>query len=100
MLFKMFVFITNQDTPVTLQNPVDNHCGDFKVALHEFFYKVKWFNISEKRQNNWIAHLDEPGNMLQSLTIPDGYYGFCSLKEMISEFEIRLKLNQANLKIS
>ena len=96
----MFVFITHQNSPVTLDYPLNNSNENLQVALHEITYKVKWFNISEAKKNNWIQRLDQQGFVVKSLTIPDGYYGFCTLQEMFSGFGIGLKLNDANLKLT
>ena len=87
----MFLIITNTKNPVTLDYPIE---GNFKVALHEIFFRVKWTNISESRGNNWISAGDE------KFVIPDGYYGFCELQKKLSEFEIDLTLNSANLKLT
>ena len=95
----MFISITTQQ-PTTLAYPIDNTCGNLSVALHEIFYKVTWFNISEAEENNWIERHDGHGNVIDLLTIPDGYYGFCALQEILNEYGIYAKLNSANLKIS
>ena len=95
----MYVYITSQNR-VHLQCPIKNKYGDLKVALHELFFKVIWVNISEKNENNWVQVLDTHGNVLQTLTIPDGYYGFCDLKNILGEEGIVLKLNDANLRVS
>ena len=96
----MFVIIDTQESPVLLKHPIDNTCGNLTVALLEMFYKVRWFNISETKQNNWIKKIDEHGNAISILNIPDGYYGFCTLKEMLDEHGISLKLNDANIKVA
>lgn len=90
---KMYIIISNRDGHVNLYQPIDNKRGVAGVALHEIFFKGKWFNISESQDNNWIK-IGE-----QTLVIPDGYYGFCTLKEMLGEQGIILKLNDANNRI-
>ena len=94
----MFVLITCQNNPVTLDYPLDNRHENLRVALHEISYKVKWFNISKAKGNNLIRRVDRRGNTTKNLAIPDGYYGFCTLQELLSGFGISLKLNDANLK--
>ena len=96
----MYITIITQDRPIALDYPIDNECGNLQVALHEIVYKVKWFNISEAKENNWIQVQDGQGYTIKSVTIDDGYYGFCALKEELSEAGIELKLNNANLKIT
>ena len=95
----MFVYLTKTQS-VFLKNTLDNNCGKYKVALCEFSYKVKWFNISETKKNNWIQKFDSHSNAINSLTIPDGYYGICSLKEILEDYGITLKPNSANLKVT
>ena len=95
----MFVCVTEQNEPVILHHPIENNCG-LKVALHEIFFQVKWINISAALKNNWVEIFNKTGKTVGGLVIPDGYYGFCSLKEVLSELDISLKLNEGNLKVT
>ena len=95
----MFVYVSSQDK-INLDYTIDNSCGRLKVALHEIFFKVNWFNISERQGNNLINREDLVGNPLTNLIIPDGYYNFCKIREKLSEFDVIAKMNDANLKVT
>jgi len=90
----MFITISNINNPNHLYQPIDNKCGLLTVALREIFFKGKWFNISQSQDNNWVKIGD------QTFIIPDGYYGFCSLKQIFHDHGIILELNDGNNRIN
>ena len=94
----MFINITQKE--ITLDYPIDNSKGNKLMAIREMFYRVNWFNISERKENNWIKKF--VNNQLDSvLTLHDGYYGFCELKEELKDkYGINLSLSNANLKVT
>lgn len=96
----MYIYLSNQDHKVSLDYTIDNSCGLLKVALHEIYFRVTWFNISEKEENNWMERQTPEGQMIKVKTIPDGYYGFCDIKKQLKDFGIVAKLNDANLKVT
>ena len=94
----MYINITQKET--TLDYPIDNSDDSKLIAIREMFYRVKWFNISESKGNNWIKKFID--NRIDSiLTLHDGYYGFCELKEELKDkYDINLSLSNANLKVT
>lgn len=95
----MFINLTKQD--VALDYPIDNSQGCLKVAIHEMFYKVKWFNICEEKKNNFVKKLNvADGKVISKLTIPEGYYNICELEQMLNNrFNFRLDHSNASLKV-
>ena len=95
----MFMNITKQE--FALDYPIDNSEGHLRVAIHEMFYKVKWFNISDEKKNNFVKKFKSDGSPHSKLTIPDGYYGICELEQILNkEFNIKLEHSNANLKVT
>ena len=94
------MFINTTEQELTLNYPIDNREGKLQIAIHEMFYRVKWFNISDKMKNNWVKKYDN-GRVVSMLTLQDGYYGFCELKDILrKKYEIDLELHDANLTVT
>jgi len=83
---------------LTINNSPSVKCsieGPKKVAVHEIFYTIDWFNISVKKGNNWIK-LNK-----KIITIEDGYYNACTLiKEVFEPNEIKGTLQDSNLRLT
>ena len=74
---------------------ITNDDGHKKVALHEVFYTISWFNISKEKRNNWIS-LNK-----KKIIIPDGYYDVCTLiKEVFEPSGFQASLNESNLHLT
>ncbi len=94
------MFINTTKTELTLDYPIDNREGKLTIAIREMFYRVKWFNISGTKKNNWVKKFDN-GRLASELTLRDGYYGFCELKKVLKDkHEIDLDLSDANLSVT
>ena len=94
------MFINVTQTKITLDYPIDNTNGNKLIAIREMFYRVNWFNNSEEKKNNWIKKFVN-GKLNSVLTLHDGYYSICELKEQLRDnYGIDLSLSNANLKVT
>lgn len=94
------MFINTDLKEFSLNHPINNTKGDLRIGLIEFFYRVKWFNISAEKGNNWVKQFNN-SNIISTVTLNDGYYGFCELKEELKDgYGIILSVSNANLKVT
>lgn len=87
----MFATIINSNK---IDINIDNMNGTKKVCLHEVFYTVSWKNVSTQLENNTLQLGDK------TIQIEDGYYDFCSLKDVLAKHGINGELNQSNLRVT
>ena len=99
----MYLTITDlkSDAPVKLYQPLDNTKGTKTVTLCEMTFSFNWTNINKDKKNNWVTISKATPPKDERITIPDGYYDFCTLDKIIFKpYKIEATLNPANLRVT
>lgn len=100
----MYLTITDlkSDVPIKLYQPLDNTKGTKTVTLCEMTYSFNWTNISSDKKNNLVTVISKATPPKEvHITIPDGYYDFCTLDKIIFKpYKIEATLNPANLRVT
>lgn len=98
----MYITLQNvkSGVPIDLDNPIDNRNANLSVTLHELFYTVKWTNISDTLDNNWMEVINKHDAVKTRFSVQDGYYDFCRLSDELFKPLFEAKMNPANLRVT
>jgi len=77
----MFHTITNVQTPIVLQQCIDNRNGGMLVGLRSVTYTVGWYNVGSEEMLSWrrSGSLEVEG----SFELPSGFYRVSRLRDLM-----------------
>ena len=93
----MFITITHQNKPFTLQTPINNKSGNLKIGLKSITMWVGYYNVKKQDHFKWLR----TGEQAMNVFIEPGLYSFNELAEIFTDAvpDLTLGVNTLNGKI-